>query len=98
MRGVSFEQAAADARVLALESRDVGGVTAGERISFAHQHFHLGEIAHVIFEMAADEEPQALFGIVGSRNLRFGERDELFKRAPRYEGKQLLLLAEVLVD
>src|SRR5580704_15371128 len=55
MRGVAFEQAAADARILALEARDVGGVPARQRISLAHQHFHLGEVAHVVFEMTADE-------------------------------------------
>ena len=65
MRGVGFEQAAADARVLALEAGDVGGIAAGKRIGLAHEHFHLGEIAHVVFEMAADEEAQAFFGVVG---------------------------------
>src|ERR1700722_14504304 len=36
VRRVSLEQSPADARVLTLEARDVGGVTSRERISFAH--------------------------------------------------------------
>ncbi len=42
--------------------------------------------------------PQALFGIRGLRQPRFGERDELLKRAPRDEVEQLLLVAQVVVD
>src|ERR1700686_2309633 len=98
MRGVAFEQASADARVLALEARDVGGVTAGKRIRFAHEHFHLGEITHVVFEMAAAEGAQALLGVVGLRDSRLSKRDQLFKRAARDEVEQLLLVAEVVVD
>src|ERR1700691_2694813 len=98
MRRVGLEQAAADARVLALEARDVGGVAAGERIRLAHEHLHLGEIAHVVLEMAADEEAQALFGVLGLRYSRFGERDELLERAPRDEVEQLFLVAQVVVD
>jgi len=98
MRGISFEQTTADARVLTLETRNIGGVTARERIGFAHQHFHLGKIAHVVFEMAADEEAQALLGILGLRYSRFSERDELLERAARDEVEQLFLVAQVVVD
>jgi len=54
------------------------------RISLAHEYFHLGEIAHVVFEMAADEEPlSALRDRRVDEYSRFGERDELFKCRPR---------------
>src|SRR5260370_21440994 len=98
MRRVSFEQAEAAARVLALETGDVGRITSSQRIGLAHEHFHLGEIVHVVFEMTADKNAETLFGILSRGHALFSKRDQLLERAARNQIQEFFLVAEVIVD
>src|SRR5579885_2508207 len=96
--GILLDYLAAQPRIVTFEPRDFGGIAARQRVGLSHEHLHLGEVVHVVAEMAAYKGAKPRRAAHRSSRCLLRAFEQLLERPPRDQVQQLFLVPQVVVD